>query len=356
MRPRTPTSWSGRKSAKAADVRILMFTHFPPMRGGISAYAGQVVTGLRQQGHDVTVASPEPSDADHVVDLAQRGSGLALARLARRFDRLVVQFHPELLGPPGSSRLTLSLSLLRLAAGLGAARSSELCIHEMSYGTGPTAPLQRALARRVWKLADEITVHTEREREDFAKGYRIQRDRIRVISQAQHMVRHIDEDRDTARAALGLPQDQVILLAIGFLQPHKGFDRAIEAFAQVPHMGAHLYVVGSTWRDDPASLAHLDELRRLAEATPDTELREGYIDDTQFDRWIVAADALVLPYRHGFSSNVMERGLLYDRPVIVSGTSGMAEQGVDRPGATIVGDDSELIEAVRARVAELALG
>jgi glycosyltransferase involved in cell wall biosynthesis len=331
-----------------------MLTHFPPMRGGIAAYADQVVTRLREQGHEVTVASPEPSDADHVLDLARRGTGLALARLARRFDRLVVQFHPELLGPPGSSRLALSLSLLRLAAGLGAARSSELCIHEMGYGTGPTAPLQRALARPIWKLADEITVHTEREREDFANGFRIDRDRIQVVSQAQHMVRHTDEDRDTARVALGLPQDQVILLAIGFLQPHKGFDRAIHAFAQVRHRGAHLYVVGSTWREDPVSLAHLDELRRLAEETPDSELREGYLDDTQFDRWIVAADALVLPYRHGFSSNVMERGRLYERPVIVSGTSGMAEQGADRQGITIVSDDSELVEALLTLVADLA--
>ena len=226
----------------------------------------------------------------------------------------------------------------------------------MSYGGGPTAPLQRAFARPIWKLADEITVHTEREREDFAKGFRIDSDRIRVVSQAQHMVRHTDEDRETARAALGLPQAQVVLLAIGFLQPHKGFDRAIQAFAQVPHRVAHLYVVGSTWREDPGSMTHLDELRRLAETTPDTELRQGYLDDAEFDRWIVAADVLVLPYRHGFSSNVMERGLLYDRPVIASGASGMAEQGADRQGVTIVGDDSELVEALRTLVADLAIG
>jgi glycosyltransferase involved in cell wall biosynthesis len=336
-------------------MRILMLSFFPPMRGGISVYAGQAATRLREQGHEVTVASPEPSDAEHVVDLSRRGGGRALARLARRFDRLVVQFHPELLGPPGSSRLALSLGLLRLAAGLRAARSCELCVHEMSYGSGPTAPLQRALARPVWNLADEITVHTERERDDFARGFRIPNDRIRVVSQAQHMVRHVDEDRAAARAALGLPEGQVILLAIGFLQPHKGFDRAIQAFAQVPHEGAHLYVVGSVWRADPGSTAHLEEVRRLAEQTPDTELREGWLDDTQFDRWVVAADLLVLPYRHGFSSNVMERGLLYERPVIVSGTSGMAEQGANRQGVTIVGDDAELVQALRTAVADLAL-
>jgi glycosyltransferase involved in cell wall biosynthesis len=337
-------------------MRILMLTYYPPMRSGIAAYAGQAVTRLRDQGHEVAVASPEPSDAEHVIDLSRRGAGVALARLARRFDRLIVQFHPELLGSPDSSLATRSLSMVRLALGLAAARSSELCIHEMTYGAGPTAPLQRALARPVWTLADEITMHSEREREDFAKGFRIRRDRIGVVSQARDMVRHVTEDRDTARAALGLAQAQTILVAIGFLQPHKGFDRAMRAFAQVPHAGARLYVVGSTWRDDPAAKAHLDELRRLAEETPDAELRAGYLDDAEFDRWIVAADALVLPYRHGFSSNVMERGLLYERPVIVSGTSGMAEQGEDRRGVSIVADDSELVAALRAFLADPALG
>jgi glycosyltransferase involved in cell wall biosynthesis len=336
-------------------VRILMFSFFPPMRGGIAVYSQQVATGLRQQGHDVTVASPEPSDAEHVIDLTQRGAGRSLARLAQRYDRLLVQFHPELLGAPGTSLVTRVLALLRLAAGLRAAPSSELCIHEMSYGAGVTAPLQRELGRQVWKLAGEITVHTERERDDFATGFRIPRDRIRIISQAQHMVRHTDEDRETARAALGVPQDQVVLLAIGFLQPHKGFDRAIRAFAEVPHRGARLYVVGSVWREDESSAAHLAELRRLAAETPDTELREGWLGDADFDRWIVAADMLVLPYRHGFSSNVMERGLLYDRPVVISGTSGMAEQGVDRRGATTVTDDAELVEALRSFLSDPAV-
>ena len=332
-----------------------MVSHFPPMRGGISAYARQAAIGLRRQGHAVAVASPEPSDAEHVLDLTRRGAGLALARLARRFDLLLVQFHPELLGAPGTSLTTRTLALLRFATGLAAARTSELCIHEMSYGAGPAAPLQRAVGRQVWKLADEITVHTEQEREDFARGFRIDPDRIRVVSQAQHMVRNTAEDRDTARAMLGLPRDQVVLLAIGFLQPHKGFDRAIRAFGQVPHRKARLYVVGSVWREDPGSAAHLEELRRLTAETPGTELREGYIDDAQFDRWIVAADMLVLPYRRGFSSNVMERGLLYGRPVVISGTSGMAEQGVGRPGVTTIAGDSELADALRRFLADPAV-
>jgi glycosyltransferase involved in cell wall biosynthesis len=139
----------------------------------------------------------------------------------------------------------------------------------------------------------------------------------------------------------------VILLTIGFLHPHKGFDRAVAAFSQLPPTGARLYVVGSLWREDPSLVAHAADLRRLVSRTPGVELREEYLSDEDFDRWIVASTALVLPYRDGPSSNVMERGLLYDRPVIMSRVGGMAEQGTDRPGVTLVADDEALVAALR---------
>jgi len=323
------------------------------MRGGISAYADQAVARLREQGHRVTVASPEPSDAEHTIDVKARGGGAALARLATTCDRLVVQFYPDMLGDPGSSLWARSRSLMRLARGLRAAPSSELCVHEMNYGLGRSAPLQRRLVRPIWELADLVTVHTERERRDFAQGFGIDEDRIRVVSQGEHMVRRTRESRDIARATLGLPTEAVILLAVGFLQPNKGFDRAIRAFAELRLDGVHLFVVGSVWRDAEPSQGHLAELRALAEQTPGAELREGYVADEDFDRWIVASDVLVLPYRAGWSSNVMERGLLYDRPVIMSRVGGMAEQGTDRPGVTLVDDDVELVEALRQVVGGL---
>ena len=324
-----------------------MLSHYPPMHGGIAAYADQLTESLRQQGNEVTVASPEPSDADLVLDVRARGAGTRLASLAREHDRLIVQFHPEMLGPAGTSRLKRATALRRLVAGMRAAPSCEVCIHEVDYGEGPLAPLLRAVARRVWKLADSITVHTERERSDFAKAFRVEPDRIRVVSQGAHMLRRVRDDRTEARAALNVPEDEALLLAIGILQPNKGFDRAIGAFARLAPKQARLYVLGSIRPEDSTGSGYLAELRRLAEGTPGVELRAGYLSDEQFDRWIVAADALVLPYRRGWSSNVMERGLLYERPVIMSRVGGMAEQGTDRANVTLVGDDDELEDALR---------
>jgi glycosyltransferase involved in cell wall biosynthesis len=328
-------------------MRVLMLSPYPPMRGGIAVYADQMVESLRAEGHQVTVASSERSDAERVLDVAKRGAGWRLALLARRFDRLIVQFQPEMLGPPGAPRRIWVRSLLRLAAGMRSAPSCEVYLHEVTYPAGRFASLHRAIGRCVWLLADRLIVHTERERRDFAAAFEIGEERIRVVGQGEYMVRRTGTSQAAARAALDLPGAPVLLLAIGFLQPNKGFDRAIRAFAELPPAQARLYIVGSIWREDPASVSHVEELRRLVQDTPGVELLETYLSDEDFDRWIVAADALVLPYRRGWSSNVMERGLLYDRPVIMTRVGGMAEQGTDRPKVVLVDDDHELSISLR---------
>ena len=185
---------------------------------------------LREQGDEVCVASPEPSDAELTLDIRDPGAGVRLARLARHFDMLVVQFHPEILGDPGTSRSVRGRAFLRLTAGLAAARRAELCLHEVVYGEGPADHVIRAAVRLVFKLADVLTVHTEREKSDLASAYRIDPERIRVVSQGASLLRHTTADQANARAALGVPLDGSVLLSIGFLHPKKGFDRAIRCF------------------------------------------------------------------------------------------------------------------------------
>ena len=137
-----------------------------------------------------------------------------------------------------------------------------------------------------------------------------------------------------------------MFLSIGFIQPHKGFDRAIRAFRGLGERGARLYVVGSLRLDEGEYATHLDELRELAAQTPGVDLVVGYVSDELFDRWIVAADYVVLPYRHIWSSGVAERAAIYHRPVIVTRVGGLAEQVADRDDVTLVSSDGELQRAM----------
>ena len=63
-------------------------------------------------------------------------------------------------------------------------------------------------------------------------AFKLRRERIDVTAHGADFIRRVGLQRDEARRALGLPIDGHMFLAIGFIQPHKGFDRAIRAFAR----------------------------------------------------------------------------------------------------------------------------
>jgi glycosyltransferase involved in cell wall biosynthesis len=323
-------------------VRILVVSPYPPARDGIAAYTVQEVKRLRAEGHDVEVCSPWPSAAHHHLDLRRARGGLALARRARAYDRLVVAFHPEVFFPQPSTPGQRAARWAALAAALGAARRGEVVVHEFPHA-GPETPSERAAARAMWRAADRIAVHTARERDELAMAFGLTAGRIEVIGHGAHFERRTRATRAEARAGLGVPDDAFVFLAIGFLQPHKGFDRAVRAFGRLGDHGCRLEIVGSLRVDEPEYRAHVDELRALAAATPGVTLHEEYVSDERFDTWIVAADALVLPYRVIWSSSVCGRAALYGRPVIATNVGGLGEQ----TGTTILVDgDRELAEAM----------
>lgn len=329
-------------------MRILMVTPYPPTRDGIAAYAIQAVSALRRDGHEVEVLSPGPSAAHHHLDLVGPRGALALAKRVRSYDRLIVQFHADIFFPVPHGRSERAIGSAALAVAFRAARHVEVRVHEIDYTWGNGSGAAEIATRALWQSVDRIVVHTPAERDDFARAFRVPIDRVEVEAHGSQFAPRVADDRSTARHRLGIPQEPVMLLAIGFIQPHKGFDRAIRAFDGMDRAGCRLEVVGSVRIEDPAFVAHLEELEQLAAATPGVTLHVGYMSDADFDRWLVASDVVVLPYRSIWSSGVMERALLYDRPVVATRVGALADQAADRPGVTIVGNDIELASAMRA--------
>ena len=181
------------------------------------------------------------------------------------------------------------------------------------------------------------------------EAFGVRPDRTAVTAHGAHFVRRTTMTRDAARRSLGIPEDELVFLAIGFIQPHKQFDLAVRAFDGLGGQGCSLHVVGSVRVDEPQHLAYLAELQALVEATPAAHLHNQYVSDEQFDRWLVASDVVVLPYRNIWSSGVLERALLYDRQVIATAVGGLSHQAAARPGVTLV-DDAGLAAAMwRAR-------
>ncbi len=327
----------------------LMITPFAPSRDGIANYAVQEVASLRRSGVDVEVLSPLPSAAHHHLVVGSATGMTRLLRRASRYERIIVQAYPELLFGACRHRIE-RLLVWRLWQQVAARTEVEFRIHEIDYATITADPLTQRVATAALASFDRRTVHTQPERTallDAAPDIGT----VDIVDHGAAFIPRTTLDRTQARATLGLDPDAYIFLSIGFVQRHKGFDRAVRAFARVqPHapVDTQLHIVGDIRVDHPDLAAYRDELDRMVASTAGCSRRTGYVGDSEFDRWIVAADCLVLPYRSIWSSGVVERAALFDRPVIVTDVGGLADQA--RANTTVVADDHELIEAMARSV------
>jgi glycosyltransferase involved in cell wall biosynthesis len=330
-------------------MRILMVSPYPPKRDGIATYAAQAVAHLEAQGHHVEVLSPEPSAAHHHLDF-QAGPrfGAALARRVPAYDKIVLQWHPAFFYRSSEPRHRAAVDAA-LAVAFRRAKEVEVWVHEFEYEDARGRFLRAQACRALFRSASGLYFHSETERDRFLEVVPVDAAKVHVVQHGEAFVRRSTATREEARASLGVDADSTVFLCIGFIQEHKGFDRAVHAFAGLAAHGARLDIVGSTRLDEPDFVAHLNELDRLCAATPGAHLHEGFVSDELFDRWIIASDVVVLPYRHIWSSGVMERAALYERPVIATRVGGLAEQAGDRL-VSFVDDDAGLAAAMRSAV------
>jgi glycosyltransferase involved in cell wall biosynthesis len=195
--------------------------------------------------------------------------------------------------------------------------------------------LRRALARA------QLVVHTEAERDALAGSYGA-RERVRVVPHAEGILLHGPASRDGARNRLGIAMDERLYLCAGFLTPAKAFERAILAFEEADSPG-RLVIVASVRTGTEPNLDYERSIASLCDRVPGVELIDGYVPDEEFDAWISAADAVVLPYRRAWSSGVLARAQALGTTAFVSAVGGLADQA--SPRDIVFTTDDELTRA-----------
>lgn len=335
--------------------RILMVTPYPPVRDGIGSFALQQVQALRRAGNHVEVCSPVPSAAHHHLDLHGPKGAVALRRLMTGFDQVIIQFHPDFFydhPATPSSRISTGVAL---ALALRTGPEVVIRLHEVDNRWAAHSDPSAHATRAVFKAADRVEVHIPEHQAMMIDEFKVPAQRVVLVDHGGDFTVRTTADRETARRSLGLDADGHVFLCIGFVQPHKGFDRAATAFRGLAEVGASLHIVGSVRIDDPSAADHERELEALESQIRGVHLHLGYLSDEAFDRWIVAADTIVLPYRHIWSSGVVERARMLGRPILATRVGGLEFQLADDPRATLVDDNLALAAAMRAAATGAAL-
>ena len=127
--------------------------------------------------------------------------------------------------------------------------------------------------------------------------------------------------RAAARQQLALPPEATVLLHFGLLRPYKAVPHLIDTFRALPARAAILLVAGR-----PFDATVEREIRSAAHAAADVRLDLRWIPPDEVQRYFVASDLVVLPYRRILNSGGLMLALTFARPVLVPDLGAMRDQ------------------------------
>jgi glycosyltransferase involved in cell wall biosynthesis len=334
-------------------MRYLFVTTYPPTRCGIGVYASQSVKKLRNLGHIIDVMSPNmDGNVDFKYNLCGGLKILQLLKLGIFYDKIVIQYQPGFFfkrsGDSGDWWDNLLANLAFVFLFLCYRNRIEIVCHEIHYYSTQRIGILNYLAHRSWwLLARTIVFHTQKECDTFKRSVRLgmRWKQLEVRSHHADFSKYRDISVHEARCELSISLQEQVFLCIGFIQPHKGFDRVIRAFNAVNPENAKLYIVGSMRLVYDATLNYLRLLRFLAAGNPRIVVIEKFVSDQEFDTWIASCDYIVAPYREIWSSSIVARAKLFGKKVIASDVGGLHEQ-LDGEGFLFT-TDAELEGCIR---------
>jgi len=260
-------------------MKIALVSEFPPFHSGFAQYAQFLVGALRGLGNEVSVitTSRTSESYDDVFRSIDAMYNLDVIHLNHGYDSY-----------PVSDRFISFLKELRVKAKLVVTMHT---VNSMRRGTD-TVWFNLALANTV----DSIIVHSEPMKEELLRQG-VSSEKIIIIPHGTRILflGKEDGDRQAVRTRLGVPPEMKMVLALGFLEPDKGFEELIDAVAGVRN--AFLVIAGEQVVEEDSHL--VDKLQASADRqlTGRFKLVSHYLTETEILQLLSAADVLAFAYR-----------------------------------------------------------
>ncbi|MES1955157.1 glycosyltransferase family 4 protein [Salinisphaera hydrothermalis] len=284
----------------------ILYHHRIGSKDGQYVHIEEMVDALRADGHEVRVVGPEGFDQREfggesglvsrlkagipgsIYELLEVGyNALDYARLARairefRPDVIYERYNLSLLsGVMARRRLGIPL-LLEVNAPLFAERSA--------YGGLKLARLARWTEHRAWRAADHVFVVTEVLADQIVDAG-VERSRITVTPNGINHQRFAPAiNSESAKKALGLDPQAMVIGFVGFAREWHGLDAVIELLAEYGDARPlHFLLVG----DGPATAQLKQQAARVGVA--DRLTVTGVVERDDVQRYVKAFDVAMLP-------------------------------------------------------------
>lgn len=301
-----------RALAQYADVRVVATVPWVPrgmVRGRYNAYAG---VPAHDDWEGISVAYPRFFVVPRVARFLH-GFGL-FASIWPAVRREVRAFHPDVLLAYFAYPYGFAAVLLGRLLGLPvviSCRGSD--VYQMTKPPLQGRAIKWALAqcRRVFVMSEGMRT--------TVLSWGIDPGRVEVVSNGVDAGRFHPMDRNIARATLGIPATEKVIVCVSRLSHEKGIDVLVDAIGILAASNLRLYVVG-----DGAERGTLETRARNARSV-ERIVFLGTRPHEEIANWLAAADLAVLPSRSEGMPNAVLEALACGRPVVATAVGGTPE-------------------------------
>lgn len=143
--------------------------------------------------------------------------------------------------------------------------------------------------------------------------------------------------RDVARRRLEVDASSYVFLFVGLCKPYKNLEELIHAFEQLD--GDVCLLIAGRFPDT----AYYDEIMRLAEGNRRIAIHSRFIPDEELQYYLVASDAVVLPYRDILTSGAAMLAMSFGRPVVSVDLGNLRDLVTERTGILFPANDAQAL-------------
>lgn len=126
-------------------------------------------------------------------------------------------------------------------------------------------------------------------------------------------------DKGQARAALDIRPDDFVAVFLGQIRPYKGVNQLISSFTDARLSHSKLLVAGT------ATEGVKRELTELSRHNPQVRLFLEFVSHQDIQKYLRAADIVILPFTEILNSGSAILALSFDRPILVPASGALAE-------------------------------
>ncbi len=184
---------------------------------------------------------------------------------------------------------------------------------------------------------NKLIVHGGSVKEELLNAFKLNTSYINkmVVISHGHYIDYYDNciSKDEARVMLGIPKDVKVFLYFGLIRQYKGIPELINSFKKLTDKSAYLIIAGY-----PNDIGIMNFLNK--QSCTNIIVVQRFIPDDQIQRYMNAAEIVVLPYRDILTSGCLLLAMSFGKALIVPDL-GCLSDTLDENGGILYNADDE---------------